>query len=127
MLIAVSADGKDLSSAVSQKFDSCRWLLLVETDNMSVTTVENDGKGEPLAQIIAASDCEAVITGSLTPEVFNIIANACVTRYNGSGLTAKEALDRMDKNNLDYIRFADENDTCHGDHSGGDCNCGEDD
>ena len=127
MLIAVSAEGQDLTSAVSQKFDSCRFLLLVETDNMTVSTVGNDGKGEPLAQIIAASDCEAVITGSFTPEVFNIIADACITRYNGGGMTVKEALDRMDKNALEYIRYADENDICHGDHSGGECSCGEDD
>ncbi len=127
MLIAVSADGRDLSSAVSQKFDACLYLLLIETDNMTITTVENEGKGAPLAQIIAASDCEAVITGSFTPEVFNIIADACITRYKGDDLTVKEALDLMDKNKLDYIRYADENDTCHGDHSGGECNCGEDD
>lgn len=127
MLIAVSADGGDLSSAVSQNFNTCRFLLLVETDTMTVTTFENEGKGEPLAQLIAASDCEAVITGSFTPEVFNIIADACITRYKGDDMTVMEALDRMDKNTLEYIRYADKEDACHGDHSGGECNCGEDD
>ena len=43
MLIAVSTDGKDLSGAVSQRFETCRYLLIVETDDMSVETVENDG------------------------------------------------------------------------------------
>lgn len=127
MLIAVSAEGWELSSAVSEKFESCRWLLLIETDTMAIEAIENNGEGEALAEKIIDRDCEAVITGSFTPEVFNLIAGACITRYNGVGLTASEALERMDKNCLDYIRYADENDTCHGDHSGGVCNCGEDD
>ncbi|SHI23384.1 Predicted Fe-Mo cluster-binding protein, NifX family [Sporobacter termitidis DSM 10068] len=125
MLIAVSADGQRLSSAVSQNFESCRFLLFVETDTMSYEAIEHGGDAAALADKIVGRDCEAVITGAFTPEIFNTIANACVTRYSGAGLTVAEALDRMDKNTLEYIRFADKDDACHGDHGGGECNCGE--
>lgn len=127
MLIAVSAEGRDLSSPVSPKFEFCRWLLLIETDSMTVEAIEAAGDSAALAGIIVERDCEAVITGSFTPEIFDTIANACITRYNGDGLSVKEAVERMDKNTLEYIRYADKDDTCHGDHSGGECNCGEDD
>lgn len=129
MLIAVSADGQELSSAVSENFESCRWLLIVETDTMAVEAVRNTGKSnaEALAKFVVEQDCEAVISGSLTPEIFDIIADACVTRYCGTGLTAREALSRMDNNTLGYIRNAEGTDTCQGDHGGGACDCGEHD
>lgn len=126
MLIAVSADGQDLSGAVSETFEACRYLLIVETDTMSFEAVANTG-AEALADTVVRYDCEAVITGAFTPEIFNVIADACVTRYGGGGLTAAEALRCMESNTLEYIRFADENDSCHGDHDGGECSCGGDD
>jgi predicted Fe-Mo cluster-binding NifX family protein len=126
MLIAVSADGNRLSSAVSKNFETCRFLLIVETDTMAFDAEENGGDAALLAGRIVDRDCEAVITGAFTPEIFNTVADACITRYVAGGLTVADALDRMDKNTLEYIRYADENDTCHGDHSGGECNCGED-
>lgn len=126
MLIAVSAGGRELLSAV-KKFETCRWLLFIETDDMTIDTVKNEAGAKALAEMVVQRDCEAVITESFTPEIFNLIADACITRYSGTRLSVKEAITRMDKNTLEYIRYADKDDTCHGDHSGGTCNCGEDD
>lgn len=129
MLIAVSAGGRELLSAVSKRFETCRWLLFVETDDMTIDAVRKteDILPETLAKMIAERDCEAVITGSFTPEIFNIIADACVTRYRGTGLAVKEAIARMENNTLEYIRNADGIDTCQSDHGGGECDCGEHD
>jgi predicted Fe-Mo cluster-binding NifX family protein len=128
MLIAVSAGGREPLSAV-KKFEACRWLLFVETDDMSIDAFRNDEStsAEALAKMVVARDCEAVITESLTPETFNIIADGCVTRYCGTGLTLKEAVSRMASDTLEYIRYADKEDSCHGDHGGGECDCGEHD
>ncbi|NLT14010.1 MAG: hypothetical protein GXY05_06665 [Clostridiales bacterium] len=126
MLIAVSAGGRELLSAV-KKFETCRWLLFIETDHMAIDAVRNETGAEALAEMVVQRDCEAVITASLTPDIFNMIADACITRYSGKGLSVKDAIARMDTNTLEYIRYADKDDTCHGDHSGGACNCGEDD
>jgi predicted Fe-Mo cluster-binding NifX family protein len=127
MLVAVSADGKDLSGAVSEKFETCRYLLIVETDDMSFDVFKNAEDAESLAGTVVGRDCEAVITGSFTPEIFNIIADACITRYGAAGLSVRDSIERMDRNTLEYIRYANEDDTCHGEHGGGECNCGEDD
>jgi predicted Fe-Mo cluster-binding NifX family protein len=127
MLIAVAADGQELNSKVSAKFETCKYLLIVETDTMSFEAIKNNGDSAELAQITAERDCEAVITGEFSVDTFNTLAEACITRYNGYGHTVRDALIWMDKNSLEYIRYADENDKCHGDHSGGECNCGEHD
>jgi predicted Fe-Mo cluster-binding NifX family protein len=128
MLIAVSAGGRELVSAV-RRFETCRWLLFIETDDMTIDAVRNteDISAEALAQMVVERDCEAVITASFTPGIFNIIADACITRYNGTGFSVREAIEKMDNYTLDYIRYADKDDTCRGEHSGGECNCGEDD
>lgn len=132
MLIAASADGPDLTSAVSMNFETCRFLLLIETDTMNVEVFENNGP-DKMAETIVARDCEAVITGKFQIETFNILADACITRYSGYGFSVGEAMALMDGNTLGYIRYADENDTCHGDHSGEthdhgiSCNCEEHD
>ena len=126
MLIAVSTDGRDLKSAVSKKFESCRFLLVVETDTMRFEVFENSDNPKSLTDEIIKYDCEAVITGKFAPETFNALADACITRYDGNGLTAAAALDRMDKNTLGYIKNADGSDTCqsHGEQT---CDCDEHD
>jgi predicted Fe-Mo cluster-binding NifX family protein len=136
MLTAVSADGKELSCAVSEHFEACPYLLIIETDDLaakteikSVQVLENDtpADGVLLAQLIIGRDCEAVITGAFTPPAFNELADAGVTRYCGAGLSIGNAILSMDASTLPYIRYADENDKCHGEHSGGECNCDGDD
>jgi predicted Fe-Mo cluster-binding NifX family protein len=131
MLIAVSADGRETSSPVSGQFENCRWLLIVDTDDnaaqltvRSVEPLENTDGAQALADTIIERDCEAVITGVMTPALYNVFANACVTRYTAPGLSVMEALESMDRNTLAILR--DEDNVCQGDHSGGECNCGED-
>lgn len=127
MLIAAGAEGCSLDSAVSEKFENCRCLLIVETDDMSFESIEKTEGALTLAERIVERDCEAIITGEFTMDTFNLLADACVTRYRGTGMTVKEALRMMDMDRLEYIRSADGSDTCHSDHGGGECNCEEHD
>lgn len=123
MLIAVTAEAPALEGAVSASFEGCRYLLIVETDDATFSAYKNDGP-DSLAECIIEADCEAVITGSFQPDTFNVIADAMITRYNGYGYTVAEALEKMDRNALDFIRFATPDETCG---SGtGECSCGED-
>lgn len=60
------------------------------------------------ARMIAADDIEAVITGPMNKEPFEIIAEEyCITRYDGGGLRAGEAVRLMNAYRLriipDYI------------------------
>lgn len=122
MLIAVTADTPALDGAVSATFEDCAYLLIVETDDATFTAYKNDG-ADALADRIIDADCEAVITGSFQPETFNKIADAMITRYNGHGNTVAEALEKMDRNVLEYIRFATPEETCNSGQ--GECSCGE--
>ena len=120
MLIAISAEGKELSSRVSEKFESCKCILIINTDTMAVEAIQNpeDPHGISLAKQIVHRDCEVVITGELCSEAFELLAGACVTRYNGYGHTAKNAIDLMNKRLLPLIRNIDGCDDCGGSHHG---------
>jgi predicted Fe-Mo cluster-binding NifX family protein len=121
MYIAVTADGKDLESPVAEVFETCRYLLIVDMDSMETEAIENTfGKPEEdLSKRILDRDCEAVITGQISPEAFEIVAGACVTRYLGIGHTAGNALDLMQRYALDLIKSADGSDSCEDhDHEG---------
>ncbi len=123
MYIAVAAEGKSLRSKVSNEFTSCKYLLIVNMDNMGVVAVDNAGdtNGIALAQKAVDYRCEAVLTGKLTPEAFDIIADDDITRYDGHGYSVREALNLMDRNRLKLIRNVEGTDECDSRHTENSC------
>jgi predicted Fe-Mo cluster-binding NifX family protein len=128
MYIAVAADGESLGSPVSKEFVSCKYLLLVNMDNMQVSTIKNPGEltGETLARKVVDYNCEAVITGRLTPVAFDIIADEDITRYDANGYSAEEALALMERNGLKFIKNVEGTDECDTRHTGNSCESHED-
>lgn len=123
MYIAVAAEGKSLTSAVSKEFSSCKYLLIINMDNMEVASINNaeDINGIALAQKIVDYHCEAVITGKLTQEAFDIIADDDITRYDGHGYIVQDALSRMDRNSLKLIKNVEGTDECDSKHTENSC------
>jgi predicted Fe-Mo cluster-binding NifX family protein len=121
MFIAVAADDQSMESLVSEEFISCKYLLIVNIENMEFKALENkdDPLGEAMAHKITKYNCEAVITGKLTPHAFDIIADNCITRYDGRGHTVKDALVLMDQDALKLIRNPEGTDECVNDHGEG--------
>lgn len=127
MNIGIAVDGKDLNSIVSDKIKECNYLLIVNVRDHSagdaaeiveVTAIENQNKdsGIQMAEELIKYNCEASITGDLEPAVFDLIADACITRYNGAGYPASIALDLMEKLKLKLIRNREGTDECDDSH-----------
>jgi predicted Fe-Mo cluster-binding NifX family protein len=123
MYIAVAADGKSLESSVSDEFVSCKHLLIVNMDSMTIETFENSGepKGEALARKVVDYCCEAVITGMLTSEAFDIIADDDITRYDGRGYSVRDALAMMERHVLKLIKNVEGTDECDSRHDESSC------
>jgi predicted Fe-Mo cluster-binding NifX family protein len=119
MYIAVAADGRSLRSTVSDDFVASKYLLIVKMDNLEVDAIENadDPKGIAMAQKVVDYHCEAVITGKLTPEAFDIIADDDITRYDGRGHLVQEALGLMDRNMLKLVKNVEGTDECDSRHT----------
>lgn len=118
MNIAVTADGQSLNSKVSEQFTSCNYLLIVNINDSNVIAIKNedDSSEEKLANEVVEYDCEAIITGKLNPTAFDILTNACVTRYLGTGHSVEIALSLMEKQLLKYIKNHEGTDACDGHH-----------
>ena len=100
--------------------DSCH-ALVIDAESGQILKELSRGKmsDADYARMIAAEDVEAVITGPLNKEPFEVIAEQyCITRYDGGGLKPGEAVRLMNEYRLkiipDYIGGT-------GCHSGGEC------
>ena len=101
MNIAVAVDGNNLDSQVSEKFEKCVYLLIVNMNNLNITVINNDElSGENLANEILKYNCEALITGNIESVAFDILADACVTRFCGAGYSVEKALELMENRSL---------------------------
>ncbi len=108
MKIAIAANGNTLEDLVPGTFEGSPFLLIVETDDGSYevyrSPTDEGGAGLALTREIIRQDCEAVISGSIEGPAFRELMIAQVTRYMGASHSAREALDLMDANQLDFIR-----------------------
>jgi predicted Fe-Mo cluster-binding NifX family protein len=119
--IAITVDGEVIGSQVSEQFERCKNLLIVNAETMNVTVIPNSDSteeivGEQLAQKVVEYDCEAVITGMIRSVAFEILAGVGVTRFLGTGYDGSKALVLMHANKLDLIRDANGGMSCGGSH-----------
>ncbi len=106
MHIAVVADGPGLDAVVSPAFEAGSWLIVVDTDNDAIvaTMEKSDAEGLGFAQAAVDTDCEAVVCGVIEEKAFILLADACITRYDGAGLPARAAVQGAVDNTLPYLR-----------------------
>jgi predicted Fe-Mo cluster-binding NifX family protein len=114
--IAVTADGESLDSQVSEKFDLCLYLLIVNMDDLTVTVIKRDKSSGTLSEQnlvhkVFEYNCEAVITGDIKQTAFDLLADAYVTRYFGAGHSVRDALTLSEKRLLKLIK-----EDCTGNH-----------
>lgn len=119
MNIAITSTGSTLEAFVCATFAQTPYLLIVDVESMTCTALPHAvaaGSDEQLARTILAHNCEAVITGTLAPAPFAILADAMITRFHATNLSARQALAAMDNRSLELIRNAEGSGTCSGDH-----------
>jgi predicted Fe-Mo cluster-binding NifX family protein len=102
MNIAVAADGKNLDSEVSEKFEQCLYLLIINVDDKSIIVIKNDelhtvpSEKDLIAKVLQY-DCEAVITGTMNSIAFDMFSDAGVTKLMGYDCLVKESLELMNR------------------------------
>lgn len=102
MNIAVAADGKNLDSQVSEQFEQCLYLLIINLNDLSIIEIKNDESHtissiEDLANKVLKYDCEAIVTGTMNSVAFNIFSDAGVTKFLGSDCSVEESFERIKK------------------------------
>lgn len=104
MKIAVMSNQADLTGCVPDTFETSPALLIIETENMTLVQAFSGMNGMEYAKIIAKAGWEAVACGPhIGKDCFDPIADACVTRYNGAGMSVCEAALAADRGTLPLI------------------------
>jgi len=83
MIIAVTAQGKDVQGDVDPRFGRAKHFLLVDSETMAFEMVENrqnlnlpQGAGIQAAQNVAKHQPEVVLTGNCGPKAFKTLRAA---------------------------------------------------
>ena len=107
MKVAVSATGSDLTASVDRRFGRCSWFLFVDAASLDFEAVENknaddtSGAGIACAQLVLEHDAEAVITGQVGPNAFEVLKQGGVKIYIASeGTSVKDALTQYQNGEL---------------------------
>jgi len=99
MKVVVSATGSNLDAAVSPVFGRCPYYVFVDTDTMQHEAVPNPamtasgGAGIQAAQFVVERGAQAVLTGNVGPNAFNVLQAAGVPAYTATAGTVREAVE----------------------------------
>jgi predicted Fe-Mo cluster-binding NifX family protein len=107
MKVAVSATGCDLTASVDRRFGRCPWFLFVDGASLDFEAVENknadeaSGAGTACAQLVLEHDAEAVISGQVGPNAFEVLKQGGVKILIASeGTSVRDALTQYQNGKL---------------------------
>ncbi|MFP4375121.1 MAG: NifB/NifX family molybdenum-iron cluster-binding protein [Spirochaetaceae bacterium] len=113
MKVVVSAEGRDLDSRVDERFGRASCLLLVDTETLELEVIDNgpntaaaQGAGIQAASAIAATACEAVISGNVGPRAYATLEKAGMAVYRTGEATVREAVAAFIRGELERQRGA---------------------
>ena len=112
MKIAVSAPGNGLDAPFSPVFGRYPVFVIVDTDTMAFETIPNQaisaagGAGIQAAQDVAAHGIGAVVTGSVGPNAYQVLAAAGISIYTFPVGTVRQAVEAYKAKQLEQVASA---------------------
>ena len=112
MKIAVSSTGKTTDSLLDMRFGRCEYFIIQDTESGEIKILENEGQSSSGAAGIAASNqlidenIDAIITGNLGPNAFELIEKSEIKAYKCANVTVNSALTKYKNNELEEIKTA---------------------
>ncbi len=106
MKICVTSQEESLNSEIDSRFGRAAYFLIVDTDNLEYESVRNPyvqaggGAGIQSAQLVANKQVEAVITGNVGPNSFQVLKEAGINVITGVSGSVKNAVERYNKGEL---------------------------
>ena len=113
MKIAVTSQGKELSSEIDPRFGRAKWLLVVDTETGLSEAYDNavnlnlaQGAGIQSGQNVVNLGAEAVITGNIGPNAFKTLSAANVKVFLSKAKTVQEAIGSFKAGELNEVTQA---------------------
>ena len=101
MKVAVSATSGSLEAQVDPRFGRCSYFVIVDTNTMNFESIQNmaagamGGAGIQAAQLVLSKGVQAVITGNVGPNAYQVLRSAGIKIYAGASGTIKEAVENF--------------------------------
>jgi len=89
MKICFSAVSKDKNSLLDARFGRCPYFLIFDDKDKKWVTVDNQaaaafrGAGVIAAQVVVDLGCQAVVSGNVGPNAFNVLQGTGIKIYQG--------------------------------------------
>jgi predicted Fe-Mo cluster-binding NifX family protein len=107
MKIAVSSSGRTSDDNVHPLFGRCDFILVIDTDTGTSEPIKNDfsdaasGAGTGCAQAVIKEGVEAVVSGMIGPNAYEVLKAAGVLMYSAPpGISVHEALEKLNTGSL---------------------------
>ena len=112
MKIAVSAIGDNLNAKVDRRFGRCPWFLFIDTESLEYEAVENkganaaSGAGTACAQLMLDKEVEAVISGQVGPNAYEVLKQGGVKIFIAhQDISIRDAVDKYKNNELKQMEM----------------------
>ena len=111
MKIAITAQGKGIDAAVDERFGRCNFFIIINPNNMEHETLSNEaiassgGAGIKAAQAMINKNVEALITGNIGPNAFDVLHQAGIKVFRSSG-TVRDTVEKFKAKGLEEIKEA---------------------
>lgn len=109
MKIVVSATSDDLDAQIDPRFGRCQYFVIVDTETMSFEALPNTaagatgGAGIQAARMVANKGVQAVLTGSVGPNAFQVLSITGIRIVTGVQGTVREAVEKFKRGQLREI------------------------
>ena len=113
MKVAISAQGKEMSSVIDQRFGRTRYFIVIDSETGTFTVHDNSqnlnapqGAGIQAAKNVLDFGAEAVISGNVGPKAFAALNAAGIKVYTGASGTVQETLEAFNAGKLNRTEKA---------------------
>ena len=112
MKIAISATNSTMEAQVDSRFGRCSHYAFVDTESERAEIQENpavtsgSGAGIQAAQFVVEQGADAVISGHVGPNAYQVLDAAGVAVYQAAGLSIQEAVDALEAETLSKLKAA---------------------
>lgn len=112
MKIGISSKGNNMTSLLDPRFGRCSYFVIHDTRTSANDFIDNSAKtasggaGTAAAQEMINQDVEAVITGNMGPNAFNVFKNSEIGVYRCGNTTIENAIKLFRESKLELISEA---------------------
>ena len=106
MKICISSTGKDMNSQIDPRFGRCTYLMIIQTDDMSIDVFENEykslggGAGIQAAGFVHSKGVKTVLTGNCGPNAMNVFSESKIKVITGQAGLIKDAVEKFKNGEL---------------------------